>query len=58
MRILTLLPFSQSEIEGTTETFLERVFEKKEIPTGGTIPCSKEELLDGPFEEDIRLLFK
>lgn len=45
MRLLTLWPFSQGEIEGKKETFLERAFNQSPILTGKTFSCSKEDLL-------------
>ena len=45
MRLLTLWPFSQGEIEKKKETFLEKMFNKPPALTGVIIPCSKEDLL-------------
>lgn len=45
MRLLTLWPLSQSEIEGRQETFLETVFNRLPIKTGKTLLCSKEDIL-------------
>ncbi|KKQ32172.1 MAG: hypothetical protein US49_C0014G0019 [candidate division TM6 bacterium GW2011_GWF2_37_49] len=45
MRLLTLWPLSQGEIEGRTETFLDQVFNQPLALTGKTYPCSKEDLL-------------
>lgn len=45
MRLLTLWPFSQGEIEGKEESFINRVFNQSPMPTGKTLSCSKEDLL-------------
>jgi predicted AAA+ superfamily ATPase len=45
MRLLTLWPFSQGEIEGRRETFLERAFKAAPLPTGATTECSRDEIL-------------
>ena len=45
MRLLTLWPLSQGEIEGRKETFLETVFSRTPIKIGATIPCSKNDVL-------------
>lgn len=45
MRLLSLWPLSQGEIEGKRETFLEKIFNPSIIPTGKTISCSRDDLL-------------
>ena len=45
MRLLTLWPFSQGEIEEKKETFLDKAFKQTPIATGTTIECSKEDIL-------------
>ena len=58
MRLLTLWPLSQGEIEGKRESFLNKVFSLTPFPLGKTIIFSKEDLLSraikggypGPFQ--------
>ncbi len=45
MRLLTLWPLSQGEIEGKKETFLDHVFSQSPFSTAKTFPCSKDDLL-------------
>ncbi len=45
MRLLTLWPFSQGEIEGKQETFIDNVFNRSPMPIGKTLLCSKEDVL-------------
>lgn len=46
MRLLTLWPLSQGEIEGKKEHFLNDIFEKKEFLIGQKIDCSKQDILN------------
>ncbi|MCF7800259.1 ATP-binding protein [Candidatus Babeliales bacterium] len=46
MRLLTLWPLSQGEIEGKKEHFLNDLFEKKELVIGQKIDCSKKNILN------------
>ncbi|MFH1253916.1 MAG: ATP-binding protein [bacterium] len=45
MRLLTLWPLSQGEIEGKAETFIDRVFNQVPVVTSGVFSCSKDDLL-------------
>ena len=45
MRLLTMWPLSQGEIERKKETFLETVFNQHPIPVGKSLDCSKENSL-------------
>lgn len=45
MRLLTLWPLSQGEIEGRKETFLESMFNQAPMKIGATVDCSKSDVL-------------
>ena len=45
MRLLTLWPFSQGEIMGKEETFIDQAFNQSPKLTGTALSCSREDLL-------------
>lgn len=45
MRLLNLWPLSQGEIVGRNETFLDKIFSQSSISIGGSLACSKEDIL-------------
>ena len=45
MRLLTLWPFSQGEIEGTKETFIDRIFNQSPVTMGIALSCSKDDVI-------------
>lgn len=45
MRLLTLWPLSQGEIENKQETFIDKVFNQLPVATGKIFSCSKDDLL-------------
>jgi predicted AAA+ superfamily ATPase len=47
MEVLTLWPFSQGEIRGVTETFIDALFSRKHPDWfAGSAPCQRDELLE------------